>query len=337
MTSAPAPEKLRLRPQAGRMPTLQFCRPAELRIDPAYQRSLELSASKRLVRQIAQEWNWDLCLPLVVAKRSDFIDRLFVIDGQHRLAAARLRGDIEQLPCVIVAHDSVAEEAAAFVKLNQQRQPLSGLDLFKAAVASGDAEAGAIATALADSGLSLAGHSNHTAWKPGMVSNVGGIKAAWRRWGEDAVRSAFRVMAQAFAGQVLQYAGSLFPGIVAVCADELRAHGRFADERFAKFVAALARTGQTGWRGAMLRARADDPGLQFQQASERVLRQAFAAAVGDPPLRPIAAPAPKPAVAGAAEPSEFAGSKWCEQCEMRITFDQLQTCKSRWCSLRKLG
>jgi hypothetical protein len=79
-----------------------------------------------------------------------------VIDGQHRLAAARIRGDIDHLPAVVGSYASTADEAASFVHLNQQRRPLGKLDLFKAAVASGDTEATEIVAALDAAGLSVA-------------------------------------------------------------------------------------------------------------------------------------------------------------------------------------
>lgn len=323
----------------GRMPTLQFCRPAELRIDPAYQRSLETVASKKLVQRIAREWNWDLCQPLVAARRVDLTERLFVIDGQHRLAAARLRGDIGQLPCVIVTHASVADEAAAFVKLNQQRQPLSGLDLFKAAVASGDGEAVAIVGAVEAAGLAIAPHSNPYCWKPGQVSNIGGIRQVWRRFGEAVTAAALRVLAQAFGGQVLQYAGTIFPGIAAVCFDEIAARGRFGEARFEKFIALLGRSRQADWRADMLRARADNPGLQFAQASERVIRTAWARAdeQAAPVFRPAGPLPPQPGTAARVGLQAHHGTKWCEQCEDRVSHAAALTCKSRWCSLRKPG
>jgi ParB-like chromosome segregation protein Spo0J len=52
-----------------------------------------------------------------------------VVDGQHRLAAATLRGDIAHLPCVITSlMPTLGDEAAAFVALNQNRKPLQPLD-----------------------------------------------------------------------------------------------------------------------------------------------------------------------------------------------------------------
>ena len=207
-----ATSRLKVNAPLGRMPVLQFMGPCELQIDAAYQRSIESGESKTLIRKIAQHWNWDLCQPLVVARRPD--GGLFVIDGQHRLEAAKLRRDIAQLPCVVVDYSSAADEAASFVHLNQQRRPLGALDLFKAALASDDPEATAIAAAMEAAGLSLAAHSNFTAWKPGQVAIIGGIQRQWRREGAAVTGEALQVLATAFAGEILRYAGTVWPGTV---------------------------------------------------------------------------------------------------------------------------
>ena len=204
-----ATARLKVNPPLGRMPALQNLLTSELGIDPQYQRSIETGPSQSLIRKIAQHWNWDLCQPLVVAARPT--GEMMVIDGQHRLAAARLRGDIDQLPCVVVRYASAADEAASFVHLNQQRRPLSKLDVFKAAVASEDPEACAILAAMEAAGLSVAPHVNCTAWKPGMVSNIGGIEAAWRKYGSAIAAKALWVLAASYPGEVLQYAGTIFP------------------------------------------------------------------------------------------------------------------------------
>lgn len=367
----PATTRLKVNPPLGRMPTLQFCRPAELRIDAAYQRDVGNGASQALIRKIAQHWNWDLCQPLVVARRTDLTERLYVIDGQHRLEAARLRGDIEQLPCVIVAYASQADEAASFVHLNQQRRPLTRIDLFKAAVASEDAEAVAIMTAIEEAGLTLAPHLTSAGWKPGMIGNVGGLEACWRRHGAAATREALRVMAKAWPGQVLTYAGALFPGICAVCAIETVPN---PDDEFDGWrdmlTEMVGETSQIEWRGDVLRHKADNPGLQFAGASEAVfitawseLLDAFLAEDEDvpaqaapkpapppaplPPPAPVQAKAPAPAkviLAPPKAPAATAASKagggaadeprWCDQCESRVHLRQASLCKSRFCKLR---
>lgn len=59
-----------LEPPRGALPVLQYLTPAQLSVDPAYQRKLDASSSEKLIREIAQRWDWSLCLPLVVARRS---------------------------------------------------------------------------------------------------------------------------------------------------------------------------------------------------------------------------------------------------------------------------
>lgn len=336
-------------PPKGRMPVLQFMPPAELAIDAAYQRSIDGEASQALIRKIAARWNWDLCQPLVVSRRGGAAsssgavgeqELLFVIDGQHRLAAARLRGDIAQLPCAVVEYASAAAEAASFVDLNQQRRPLGKLDLFKAALASEDAEAVAILGAMQAAGLSVAPHSNYTAWKPGMVSNIGGIQAAWRKHGPAATGAALRVLAKGFAGQVLQYAGTIFPGVVAVCAAE----GDALDERLLAHMAGS--DGQRTWRKRIMDRNAADPNLKFAAASAAVFTEAWQRLRAGPQASPpgaVQAPAPHPVervVPAAAQSGldrydlrEKGGARWCEQCEKLRTAEQARGCESRFCKL----
>ena len=331
----PATTRLKTNPPLGRMPVLQFCAPGELAIDPAYQRSVESESSKSLIRRIAMFWNWDLCLPLVVSRRAG--GELLVIDGQHRLEAARLRDDIAHLPCVVGEYASAADEAASFVHLNQQRRALTKLDLFKAAVASEDPEATAILAALTAAGLSVAPHSNYTAWKPGMVSNLSGIESAWRTHGARETTVALDVMAKAFAGQVLRYAGTIFPGIAAVCKDEI---DKRSEGRAPHFIAMLRARSQNDWRRDIMRARADNPNLKFASASAEVIREHWARKFGffsasPPPRAPVTTAVKAEAFGLSAidDPGE-AKRAWCEQCERRVTVEKASACLSQFCKMK---
>lgn len=325
--SRPATTRLKVNAPLGRMPVLQFMAPAELAIDATYQRDLAAGPSQTLIRKIAQYWNWDLCQPLVVARRAG--GGLFVIDGQHRLEAARMRGDIAQLPCVVVDYASTADEAASFVHLNQQRRPLGKLDLFKAAVASEDPEANAIVAAMDAAGLSIAPHQNYISWKPGMVSNIGGIETAWRTKGAAVTTAALGLLSEAFAGQVLRYAGTIFPGILAVVADEYELGT--TTERRQHLVKMLASRKQSDWRSAIMRAYADNPNLGKRDAAPKVIREEWAKRFGffskEAPAKPRPVTLPPPVVTGDA--------LWCDQCDARVSVAVAANCKSQFCSLRK--
>ncbi len=269
-----ATDRLKVNAPLGLRPSLENCRLGDLNVDPAYQRSIDNGSSVSLIRRIAMFWDWSLFHPLAVARRAD--ESLWVVDGQHRLAAARLRRDLYDLPCVVSRYASQADEAASFVAMNVQRRALSKLDLFKAAVAGADSEASAIARALSGAGLSLAPHTNHTAWKPGMLANVGGIEASWRRHGERVTSLALQAMAKALDGQVLRYAGTLFPGIVAVVAQETGGGKRaFDPAMWDMFIEMVAEGGQETWRGDMMKLRGEEPNLKYGAAMERVFLQAW--------------------------------------------------------------
>lgn len=324
---------LKLNPPLGRMPTLQFVLPGELAVDESYQRSVDNDESRALIRRIAAGWNWDLCQPLVVARRGRVAGGepgLFVIDGQHRLLAARLRGDIPQLPAVIVEYSSAAEEAANFVSLNQQRRPLNRLDVFRAALASGDELACGINAAIADAGLTVAKHTNGTAWKVGQIGNIGGIEAAWKVHGERAARDALKVLARAFGGQVLRYAGTIYPGIVALCATWPDLSDADRADRVANAARRIAGKSQLQWRSAVLTARAVDPALGMVSAAVKVVQDAFALAKGPQAVsgtRPTAViiddPAPPQGIGG-----------WCEQCDAKVSAARAASCRSRFCKMK---
>lgn len=289
--SRPGTSRLKVNPPLGMRPSLEFRRVAELRIDPAYQRAISAAASQTLIRRIAMFWDWGLCQPLAVARRAD--GSLMVVDGQHRLEAARLRRDIDDLPCVVTAYDNAGDEAAAFVALNQQRRPLSKIDLFKAALAAEDEAAIAITRLLGEAGLSLAPHTNFTAWKPGMVSNVAGIQDCYRIHGERVTLVSLRALASAFAGQVLRYAGTIFPGIYGFVAEETRIEGRVDEDRLA---AALRSFSQVQWKTLIVEEQARLGGRRNVAARSAVsLRYRNSSPVAAVPSR-----APPPAAAGAA-------------------------------------
>lgn len=305
-------------PIRGNRPVLQNLAVADLRIDPTYQRKTDNRQSERLIGNIAQKWDWALCLPLVVSNRGG-AGELFVIDGQHRLEAAKLRSDIVDLPCVVVIYPDARAEAASFVALNQLRRPLNSLELFHAAVAGGDEEAAAIKAAVEAAGLSIAAHTNNKRWNPGQIGNVAGLRSAWRRYGRGVTGRALLVLAKAYEGHRIQYAGTVFPGIVEACAKR----GAPVVDQLA---ALLGDAGQDQTYRQIMRMRGDDPAISTEQASIEVIDRMLRKARGE--SDPVA---PRPVDLGQFKE----GRAWCDQCEMRVTIAQAGGCKSRFCPLKQ--
>ena len=245
----------------GAPPVLQNLAPSQLAIDQAYQRSID-QAGRRLIGEIARAWDWSLCQPLVVARRPDM--SLYVIDGQHRLEAARTRGDIPWLPCVVVDHPTPTTEAAAFVSLNARRRPLTPMALFRADIASGNPAAIELMALIEGAGLRLTGIADASGWKPGWINNIVGLSKCHRRHGAAITRTALECLARGFAGEVLSNCGTLWSGIwptvVAGGGD------RFSRELF---VLVLAGADQAQWIRDIV----------TYSAEQAVARQAAAAAV----------------------------------------------------------
>jgi hypothetical protein len=275
MMARSATAKLKVNPPLGSLPVLQYCAPGQLHIDASYQRSLDAANSQTLIRRIAMYWDWGLCQPLFVARRAD--DILYVVDGQHRLEAAKLRGDIWQLPCVVTSFGTAAEEAAAFVALNQQRRPLTALDLFKAALSAGDFEASQIAFAVEESGLSIATTTNNRECPPGMLSNIGGLRWCYRVHGLQVLGASLDVLAQSYKGQVLRYAGTIFPGIAAAVAEQINRDATFADgDLFELMTEMVGGADQSEWVAEINLALAADPTANRKRVAAEIFQKAWA-------------------------------------------------------------
>jgi hypothetical protein len=104
-----------------------------LKVDHRYQRML--NPAKKL--EIAGNFNWVAFGAVSANRRAD--GSLWVIDGQHRVEAAKAREDIDLVPCVIFEiPDCIEEEAAAFLALNTLRRSLTSREKFKAQIISSD-------------------------------------------------------------------------------------------------------------------------------------------------------------------------------------------------------
>lgn len=237
--------QLKLKPIVGDPPAPQFVALSALRVDDSYQRSIEGGASRKLIVKIAENWDWRLCLPLIVSRRAGV---LYVIDGQHRMEGARLRGDIAHLPVVIFDFEKPEAEAELFIAANRSRRPMSKLDDHHAAVTAGDKKALAIEEIVTGAGLAVGRVQAWQYWKPGEVVFVTSIKRLMHTAGKDVVSQALRIIGKAFEGQVLVGVASLFEGLVAFLKGRV-ADGKPVTDELMELV--LAQTGIPGWKEAV--------------------------------------------------------------------------------------
>ncbi len=122
----------------------------ELKVDHAYQR---LEVSDRNTLALARGFNWVAFNSIVVMERAN--GDKYVVDGQQRLLAARRRGDIREVPCVLFKSDGREHEARAFISLNVRRTNVPAVAKFNASVRAALNPEKQIADWLATQGLEV--------------------------------------------------------------------------------------------------------------------------------------------------------------------------------------
>lgn len=120
----------------GPTPRLEWLPLDQLEIDRRYQRQMG-PGNWAHANRILREWKWLFYQPIVVAPKQGGAGYV-VIDGQHRLEAARKHPAIDRLPCYVVDAADVADQAKAFVTLNARRIGVTRLQRFWAAHAAGE-------------------------------------------------------------------------------------------------------------------------------------------------------------------------------------------------------
>ena len=211
--SAAQPSQRSYGPVHGTPPSIEWVAIGDLHVDADYQRSTDTDPSRRLIASIASHWDWRLCMPLAVSRR---VEGRYVIDGQHRLAAARLRPDIPHLPCCIASYEGPADEAAMFVAANRSRRAISRLDDFHAALVAGDEDAIEVNRVVRAAGLRVSRKTGSQSWAPGEVAFTSSIQSVLGKHGEALVTQCLRALAQGFEGQVLSQGASLFLGLTRI-------------------------------------------------------------------------------------------------------------------------
>src|ERR1700681_2137608 len=135
----------------GPVPDLTWLPVDRLDVDPTYQRTLDTPGGKRLVAQIAENFRWAMFQAILATPGNP--ERWLIIDGQHRIAGARLAG-VTSVPAVVLPGLSQDDQAAAFVGANR-RVPVSAQAVYHARVAAGDADAMTLARLCKAAGITV--------------------------------------------------------------------------------------------------------------------------------------------------------------------------------------
>lgn len=136
--------------EPGAAPMLKWIKITDLKIDPSYQRTIEGTGSKNIIK-IARDFDWTKFSTVIVAPIEGGL--FAIVDGQHRTTAAALRG-IEKVPCQVIVADR-RQQAAAFAAVNSVLTAMSSMQVHAARVVAGDPQAVLLNKICAEAGVTI--------------------------------------------------------------------------------------------------------------------------------------------------------------------------------------
>ncbi|NRA86447.1 MAG: ParB N-terminal domain-containing protein [Rhizobiales bacterium] len=175
----------------GELPELGWVNVDLIKVDRAYQRE----ESEKHVNDILKNFNWRNFQPVTLALRSD--DTFNVVDGQHRVAAAKLHPQITEVPALVFkSHDEVKGEAKTFVEINSKRKGISAVEKHIAAIAAEDPESLALNIALEEVNCIVARYTGDKGLN--VVVAVTACKKSIKQHGVKNFKAAVRTLRQAW-------------------------------------------------------------------------------------------------------------------------------------------
>lgn len=130
---------------------------------------------RRRVEKYAYDFRTELLGSITVSERSD--GRLIVLDGAHRVSAARLAGHSSPMQAEVFVNLDIASEAFLFAGRNSGKNP-SALSVFNARVLMGELEANEITTIASEHQWKIGIGS-----EPGVINAVAALESVYRSGG----------------------------------------------------------------------------------------------------------------------------------------------------------
>jgi hypothetical protein len=234
-----------------------------LSVDEHYQREIG-TAGRAHIHRILRGWNWNRYQPIVVNERAD--GTYAVIDGQHRLAAARLHPLIDELPCYIVSVPDMAAEAAIFADVNTRRLALTSQQKFYASLAAGEGWALNVSRICERAGVRMLRAPPSGAIPPLSILAPYTLQKILQQIGAGPLETALRLIAEAHPTADNAFRSPTIMAVARIAADREFSRSRLA--------AVLARADVAQLYEDMRLERITGGGT-LEAAAERVLRRRY--------------------------------------------------------------
>lgn len=196
----------------GPKPELKWIKLSQLYIPTDYQRSVKSDTSAKNINYIKAHFNWAefgalIVCPLAGSKPPQYA----VMDGQHRFRAAEARGDIDELPCVVISEREVKDQASSFVVINSRRVKLHSLQAYHAAVVAGDPDAVALPDLLKKCKIEVAPTAvNLKSTHPRMTCAIGTLLKMIGEYSEKQMIWVLNIIPEAYGDET----GMLRPNLI---------------------------------------------------------------------------------------------------------------------------
>ncbi|SLN77270.1 DUF6551 family protein [Oceanibacterium hippocampi] len=176
----------------GPEPVLDWLPLDRLVVDDRYQRDASRTGSRGIINKICREFRWRAFQPPTVAPLGD--GTFAIIDGQHRVEAARKHPLIDRVPCYVVEADDLADQADGFVRINADRRQVPGTVLHQARARAGDGDALQLEKVCHAAGVRIARYRPAHGCEPAETVAVGSIRKLIFNYGEAPVREALETI-----------------------------------------------------------------------------------------------------------------------------------------------
>jgi len=204
----------------GPKPELRWIKLTQLYMPTEYQRSVKSDASAKNINYIKANFNWAEFGALIVCPLAGSNPPQFaVMDGQHRFRAAEARGDISDLPCVVIGDREAKEQASSFVVINSKRVKLHSLQAYHAAVVAGDPDAVALADILKKCKVEVANMAiSLKSTHPRMTCAVGSLLKMIGEYSEKQIVWVLTIIPEAYGDEK----GMLRPNLIRTLANFIK-------------------------------------------------------------------------------------------------------------------
>lgn len=183
---------------SNKRPELKWIPIAEMFVDDSYQRTPESKASKKNIVSIRDNFAWEYCGALIVCWNEEK-GKYAIIDGQHRWIAAGQRGDITDMPCIILQDADIQTQATTFAAINTRRVALNTLAMFHASVGAGVPEAVKAAKVLKDCNIEIPrGPVVNGQTGPRQMQSPGTLIKLLAKYSSDSVAFALNIIPEAY-------------------------------------------------------------------------------------------------------------------------------------------